>query len=111
MNIRLGKLSDVKFGICGGNNLFIGLSVTITSGVWGVQSELSAVDPVKVVHADHSDWTEEERDDGCVTLVKHISRLLDDAKVSSIEELNGIPVEATFDGNVLKSWRVLTEVI
>jgi len=40
-----------------------------------------------------------------------IRKLLLAAKKDSIEELAGTPIEAEFDGNLLKSWRVLTEVV
>jgi hypothetical protein len=36
---------------------------------------------------------------------------LKDAKVNSVDELKGKPVEVTFDGNMLKEWRILTEVL
>jgi hypothetical protein len=36
---------------------------------------------------------------------------LNDAKVNSVDRLKGVPVEATFDGNLLKEWRILTEVL
>jgi hypothetical protein len=28
-----------------------------------------------------------------------------------VDELKGKPVEVTFDGNMLKEWRILTEVL
>ena len=34
-----------------------------------------------------------------------------DAKVNSIDKLKGIPVEVTFEDNMLKEWRILTEVL
>ena len=37
--------------------------------------------------------------------------LLNEAKVDDIKNLKGVPVEATFDGTLLKSWRILTEVL
>jgi hypothetical protein len=43
--------------------------------------------------------------------MRFLSKLLKDAKVRSVDKLKGIPVEAIFDGNVLKEWRVLTEVL
>ena len=37
--------------------------------------------------------------------------LLTEAKKQDVKSLAGVPIEAEFDGNTLKSWRVLTEVI
>ncbi len=44
-------------------------------------------------------------------IVRYISDLLDKAKVSDIYQLKGIPVEAEFEKNSLKNWRILTEVL
>jgi hypothetical protein len=43
--------------------------------------------------------------------MRYISSLLKDAKVDSVDKLKGKPVEVTLDGNQLKSWRILTEVL
>jgi hypothetical protein len=41
-----------------------------------------------------------------------LSKLLKEAKVDSVGKLKDIPVEVTFfEGNILKEWRVLTEVL
>ena len=40
-----------------------------------------------------------------------INKLLNEAKRETVEGLKGIPIEATFEGNVLRGWRVLTEVL
>jgi hypothetical protein len=43
--------------------------------------------------------------------MRYVSTLLKEAKVNSVDMLKGKPVEVTFDGNTLKSWRILTEVL
>jgi hypothetical protein len=43
--------------------------------------------------------------------MRYVSKLLKEAKVDSVEKLKGKPIEATFDGNMLKEWRILTEVL
>ena len=40
-----------------------------------------------------------------------LNALLQDAKVTHVGELVGVPVEVTFDGMTLQSWRVLKEVL
>jgi len=40
-----------------------------------------------------------------------MENLKKDAKVNSIDKLKGIPVEVTFEDNMLKEWRILTEVL
>jgi hypothetical protein len=44
-------------------------------------------------------------------MVERIDKILTDAKVYSVDKLKGKPVELTFDGNMLKEWRILTEVL
>jgi len=43
--------------------------------------------------------------------MRFVSKLLKEAKVDNVDKLKGIPVEVTFDGMMLKEWRVLTEVL
>lgn len=58
-----------------------------------------------------SKWTEQDRSKQYDEIVRYISDLLDKAKVSDIYQLKGIPVEAEFEKNSLKNWRILTEVL
>jgi uncharacterized protein YajQ (UPF0234 family) len=44
-------------------------------------------------------------------MVKKINKLLKDAKVKTIDELQGKPIEIINEGLKLKSWRILTEVL
>ena len=108
---KLGKLEGVKFGLGGYQDACIGLSVTISGAGWGVADNKSVWDFNLVECTKYCNWTEEDRADQCKSIMKFISDLLNDAKVNSIDKLNGIPVEAEFDGMNLKSWRVLTEVL
>jgi hypothetical protein len=43
--------------------------------------------------------------------MRYVSKLLKESKVDSVEKLKGKPVEVTFEGNMLKEWRILTEVL
>lgn len=111
MKIKLGKLENVKFGLGGYQDACLGLSVTITGDGWGVGDNKSTWDANLFKHTDYCEWTEEDRSEGYDDIMRYLSDLLSDAKVSSVDELNGKPVEATFEGLNLKSWRILTEVI
>ena len=111
METRLGKLSNVKFGLGGYQEACLGLTVIISGEGWGVGDNKSAWDANQIKHSKHCKWTEEDRSKGYDEVMRYISDLLSDAKVSSVDKLNGKPVEATFDGMALKSWRILTEVI
>jgi hypothetical protein len=61
--------------------------------------------------SEHSKWSESDRDVWYAEIMRYVSKLLRDAKVDSVEKLKGKPIEATFDGNTLKEWRILTEVL
>lgn len=78
---------------------------------WGVQDSRSAWDAENIKYSKNSKWTEADRDKKYAEIVRYLSKLLKDAKVNSIDKLKGIPVEVTFEDNMLKEWRILTEVL
>jgi hypothetical protein len=111
MEKKLGKIQNVYFGIGGYQDAMLGLHVTLGGGSWGVGDGRFAWDAELIKHSNYSQWTEEDRDKHYAEILRYVSKLLNDAKVSSVDKLKGIPVEVTFDGNLLKEWRVLTEVL
>ncbi len=112
MRTELGKIKSVTFGHGGYQDACIGLNVTLGGdGGWGVSDGRTAWDANMIDCSDHCEWTEKDRSKQYDEIVRYISDLLAAAKVSSIDQLKGIPIEATFDGNLLKKWRVLTEVV
>lgn len=111
MEKKLGKLSNVKFGLGGYQEACLGITVTISGEGWGVSDNKSAWDANQIKCNERCQWTEEDRSKGYDEVMRYVSDLLNDAKVSSVEALNGKPVEVEFDGMTLKSWRILTEVI
>jgi hypothetical protein len=102
MEKKLGKIESVRFGHGGYQDACIGLSVTLGNGSW---------DPEMIKCTEHTKWTEEDRTNNIGEAVRFVSKLLKEAKVDSVDKLKGVPVEVTFDGNLLKEWRVLTEVL
>jgi hypothetical protein len=111
METKLGKLEKVRFGIGGYNDAMIGLHVTISGSSWGVCDSRSAWDSEVIKWSESCKWSEEDRDRDYADIMRKVSSLLKQAKVTDVSRLNGIPVEATFEGNSLKSWRILTEVL
>lgn len=110
MNERseLGKIKKCELGAGGYDDAMIGFSFELGGSGWGVGDFWGAwsSDP-----SPGAKWTEESRN---ITLGKNVIRvnkLLESAKVKTISQLVGVPVEVKFIGNNLKSWRVLTEVI
>lgn len=111
MEKKLGKIRSVRFGHGGYQDACIGIHFDLGGEGWGVMDSRSAWDANIIQHSEHTKWTEEDRDKEYTEIVRYISDLLKDAKVSSIDKLKGVPVEVAFEGQVLKKWRILTEVI
>jgi len=111
LDVRLGKIEKVNFGIDGYQGSCLGLFVTISCGSICVMNNKSMWDYNLVEYTEDCKWTEDDRDKEAIDIMKYISNLLQDAKVLTVDELKGIPIEATFDGMILKSWRILTEVL
>ena len=55
-----------------------------------------------------SKWTEKDRVQWHDDVMRKLSKILKQAKVNSVDKLKNVPVEVTFDGNMLRSgefWR------
>ena len=111
MEKKLGKIDSVKFGLVGYQDAMLGISFTFMSGSCGVSSDKSAWDCNMVKHSDNCKWDESDRSKQYDEIMRFISDLLRDAKVDNIMKLSGKPVELTFEGSLLKDWRILTECI
>lgn len=111
MEKRLGKITSVKFGLGGYQGAMLGLHVSLGNDDWGVNDSTANWDAEQISCSKHSKWTESDRDGWYSEIMRYVSKLLKEAKVNSVDELKGKPVEVTFDGNMLKEWRILTEVL
>jgi hypothetical protein len=111
MEKKLGKIKEVRFGLGGYQHTMIGLTVELGAKGWGVNDFKGSWDAESVKRSEYTQWTEEDRDKGNTDTMRFLSKLLKDAKVVSVDQLKDIPVEVTFDGMMLKEWRILTEVI
>lgn len=94
---ELGKIQDVRFGY---NDFLFGLFLDIGGDSWGV-TESVCYNPK--FHGDNSDHIS--------NMLKEIRKLIEDAKVETVDQLKNIPVECSFDGNFLKEVRILKEVL
>lgn len=105
---ELGRIQKITYGFGGYQDAQFGLSVTLGGAGWGVADFHGgwAIKP-----SDHADWTVGDQDKWFAETARHILRLLKEAKATDVSGLLGKPIEATFDGNLLKSWRILTEVL
>ena len=61
--------------------------------------------------SDQCRWERSEKLDALEEMINHLNGILNDAKVHSVSQLVGKPVEVYFDGNMFKDFRILTEVI
>lgn len=111
MEKKLGKIESVKFGHGGYQECMLGLSFTLSGTGWGVSDFKGGWDAEQIEHNKHTQWNESDRDKTYSDTMRFLSKLLKEAKVHSVDKLKGIPVECTFDGNMLKEWRILTEVL
>lgn len=111
MKKELGKITKAKFGLGGYDGVMIGLHLTFSIGSSTVNWTKSDWDPEIIKLSEHTQWSEADRDANFSEIVRYLSKVLNEAKVDSVDRLIGIPVEITLDGNTLKSWRVLTEVL
>jgi len=111
MRKELGKIESVKFGLGGYQDCCIGIHFTLGGKGWGTITGSSAWDANIIECRKDCKWTEKDRSEQYDKIVRYISALLNDAKVNSIDKLINIPIEATFDGMQLVSWRILKEVI
>jgi len=108
---ELGKIQSVTFGLGGYQDACLGIHITLGGESWGVSSTKSTWDSNMIKHSEYTHWTEQDRDKSFAEIMRYVSDLLAAAKVTSVDKLKGVPVEAEFDGNLLKSWRVLAEVL
>lgn len=107
---KIGKIQNIKFGKGGYQNAMIGISVDLGSdtkhwgvgdfkGAWGMERKFEM------------NWTEEDRIKQLGELVIWFNDLLEKAKVETLNELIGKPVEVTFEDDQLTEWRILSEVL
>lgn len=106
---EIGAIQAASFGWGGYGESQVGLCVTLKFGGGSVVSSFDGEWGIK--HTENCRWTEEQRLKGLGETVMRLAKILRDAKKKHVDELVGVPVEVTLDGNMLKSWRVLTEVV
>lgn len=95
MKQELGKIKSIEFGFLSSDRGSLMGFTTHLSGAWGDVHHTSTGKIVK---------------DG----LSHIAIALADAKKQHISQMANVPVMVTFDegtGEIVKDWRVLTEVL
>lgn len=107
---RIGKIQKISVGFGGYQDAVLGLSITLGSPSWGVCDFKGFWGP-DIEHSKYCKWTETSRREAHADTMLFIGKILKDANKNTVDQLANVPVEVTFESNILKSWRVLTEVI
>lgn len=106
---ELGRIQSATFGLGGYQDVQFGFWLTLGGEGWGVGA--SHGNAWSLERDKHCKWSEEDRREALADSALKLMDTLKKAKKQGVAELVGVPVEVTFDGNLLKSWRVLTEVL
>jgi hypothetical protein len=108
MRKELGKIQRFDIGIGGYDDAMFGVSVTLGGAGWGVQD----FDGTWVrVPDENCKWTVEDQLDLWGAMCRRVADLMKKAKVNTCADMVGIPVEVSFNGSSLHSWRILEEVL
>lgn len=107
MRKELGCIQSIHVGYGGYDDAMIGISFSLGGKGWGVGDFWGHW----AHRSDSAKWSEESRIEDLGKIMLRIRELLSDSKKKRVQDLEGVPIEASFDGNILREWRILTEVI
>lgn len=105
-NKLLGKITRAEFGLNPDRLFLYGLELDF-------EMDGSGVCTFKTVNlSDNCKWESiNDRMKALEANALEIEKILKDAKVNFVSQLKGKPVEVTLEGNMFKSFRILTEVL
>lgn len=105
MEIKLGKIKEIEIRLL--DHQF-GIFYTFCSGSTHVQTcDVHFSKPP----TERCKWTVEDQQNEYSQIFMGLCETMKEAGVTKFGQLRNIPVELTFDGNLLKKWRILTEVL
>jgi len=107
---KLGKIRKVEVGLGGYQDMMLGVTYQLEGPSFGTARHRGSWGP-EIKHTDSCAWSEADRHGEIGAALWQLGQVLVQAKKRTAEELAGVPVEMTFDGNALVSWRVLEEVL
>jgi hypothetical protein len=108
MRKELGKIQKFDVGLGGYDGAMFGMSVTLGGKGWGVGD----FDGTWTRTPDEScAWTLEDQTKHWGEMCRRVAELMSKSKVTSCADMVGIPVEVSFNGSTLHSWRILEEVL
>lgn len=109
MRVELGIIQEVRCGLGGYQDAMIGYGFTLSGSGWVVRTPWEGVRASE--RSERAQWTESDRIANLGAAMIELAAILNDAKVLDISDLKGKPIEAAFEDGVLKSWRILKEVL
>jgi hypothetical protein len=95
-------------GLGGRDGAMFGMSVTLGGSGWGVHDFDGTWSRTPDANCK---WTAEDQFDLWATMCRRVATLMTKAKAKTCADMVGVPVEVTFDGDTLHSWRILEEVL
>lgn len=112
METKIGKIHSIKIGFADYKDCQLGISVIIFGG----GKDLFALFDFKGFWSglpdSNAQWTIQDQRNALGDALLWLGEILKLTGKKTVEELVGVPVEVTFEDNmVMKSWRVLEEVI
>ncbi len=108
--VKLGKIRSVSFGYGGYQEAMFGLSLGFDCDGGCVGTFIGSW-PKSMDRPESAEWSEKDRDKSLLESITILEEMLGKTGKQSVEELIGAPVECTFDGQKLDSWRILDEVL
>lgn len=107
---QLGKIAWIRIGAGGYQDMMFGVTVSLSMKGTGVQ-DFKGMWKQSVDCTEDSKWDETDRSRQYDETMRWLDILCTQAKVDDAMDLVGKPVEVTFEGMQLVSWRLLTEVL
>lgn len=107
----LGKIANVSIGTGGYQDAMFGVSFSLSFDGGSSVSDFWGGWGPGIKHTASCKWTDAERLSSITDAFWKLANLMRDAKVIDAAKLAGVPIEVEVDGNLLKSWRVLKEVL
>lgn len=108
LRTELGRITEATFGFGGYQEAMIGLSLTFGGKSWGCGHFEGAWG---IDRSEYAKWSEEDRLRQLGEACMKLRDILRKSGKQHVGQLIGVPVECSFDGTLLKSWRVLEEVL
>ena len=112
METVLGKIVKAELGFGGYQESQLGLFVELSFNKCSFVCDfITGGYKESIQVTEFSKWIEEDRSKDRIDFLKKLDNILESANIQYVSELVNVPVEMTFEGLLLKNWRVLTEVI